>query len=202
MSSSFCSHMILQKQFHCELFAFQHESATRSVEKTVWEEIRNFKKCLIIMFAKQEKDVVFLETVVGLAKQRRHCLIECIPLPQGIAKEAPLYFKKAIDEAEEEWSQHNAKKLIDTSVKGLRGSIPENFPYFHVEFGLNKGFVHVIDDEDNFKTSFGLNVIRGMLQLAEEDMHRGRRYESVEVQKQAVANFLQDWEPFDWTKQL
>lgn len=47
-----------------------------------------------MMFAKQEKDVVFLETVVGLAKQRRHCLIECIPLPQGIAKEAPLYFKK------------------------------------------------------------------------------------------------------------
>ncbi|XP_022946470.1 CWF19-like protein 2 isoform X1 [Cucurbita moschata] len=187
---------------HCCILPISHESATRSVEKTVWEEIRNFKKCLIMMFAKQEKDVVFLETVVGLAKQRRHCLIECIPLPQGIAKEAPLYFKKAIDEAEEEWSQHNAKKLIDTSVKGLRGSIPENFPYFHVEFGLNKGFVHVIDDEDNFKTSFGLNVIRGMLQLAEEDMHRRRRYESVEVQKQAVANFLQDWEPFDWTKQL
>lgn len=47
-----------------------------------------------MMFAKQEKDVVFLETVVGLAKQRRHCMIECIPLPQEIAKEAPLYFKK------------------------------------------------------------------------------------------------------------
>lgn len=60
----------------------------------MWEEIRNFKKCLIMMFAKQDKDVVFLETVVGLAKQRRHCMIECIPLPQGIAKEAPLYFKK------------------------------------------------------------------------------------------------------------
>lgn len=84
----------------------------------------------------------------------------------------------------------------------MRGSIPENFPYFHVEFGLNKGFVHVIDDENNFKTGFGLNVIRGMLQLAEEDMHRRRRYESVEVQKHAMANFLKDWEPYDWTKQL
>lgn len=168
---------------HCCILPISHESATRGVDKTVWEEIRNFKKCLIMMFAKQDKDVVFLETVVGLAKQRRHCMIECIPLPQGIAKEAPLYFKKAIDEVEEEWSQHNAKKLIDTSEKGLRGSIPENFPYFHVEFGLNKGFVHVIDDENNFKTGFGLNVIRGMLQLAEEDMHRRRRYESVEVQK-------------------
>uniref|UniRef100_A0A9I9D975 CWF19-like protein 2 n=1 Tax=Cucumis melo TaxID=3656 RepID=A0A9I9D975_CUCME len=187
---------------HCCILPISHESASRGVDKTVWEEIRNFKKCLIMMFAKQDKDVVFLETVVGLAKQRRHCMIECIPLPQGIAKEAPLYFKKAIDEVEEEWSQHNAKKLIDTSEKGLRGSIPENFPYFHVEFGLNKGFVHVIDDENNFKTGFGLNVIRGMLQLAEEDMHRRRRYESVEVQKHAMTNFLKDWEPYDWTKQL
>ncbi|KAI9196903.1 hypothetical protein LWI28_027980 [Acer negundo] len=180
----------------------QHESATRTVDNSVWDEIRNFKKCLIMMFAKQEKELVFLETVMGLAQQRRHCLIECIPLPQEIAKQAPLYFKKAIDEAEDEWSQHNAKKLIDTSMKGLRGSIPKDFPYFHVEFGLNKGFVHVIDDEKQFKSSLGLNVIRGMLQLPEEDMHRRRRHESVEAQKQAVAKFVRDWEPFDWTKQL
>ncbi|KAG2722139.1 hypothetical protein I3843_02G100100 [Carya illinoinensis] len=187
---------------HCCIVPLQHESATRIVEDNVWEEIRNFKKCLIMMFAKQEKDVVFLETVMGLAQQRRHCLIECIPLPQQIAKQAPLYFKKAIDEAEDEWSQHNAKKLIDTSQKGLRGSIPKNFPYFHVEFGLYKGFVHVIDDEKQFKSSLGLNVIRGMLQLPEEDMHRRRRYESIEVQREAVKSFVQDWEPFDWTKQL
>ncbi|XP_065882007.1 uncharacterized protein [Euphorbia lathyris] len=187
---------------HCCILTTQHESSTRNVDNNVWEEIRNFKKCLIMMFAKQEKEVVFLETVVGLAKQRRHCLIECIPLPQRIAGEAPLYFKKAIDEAEDEWSQHNAKKLIDTSAKGLRGSIPKDFPYFHVEFGLNKGFAHVIDDEQQFKSSLGLNVIRGMLELAEEDMYRRRRQESVEAQKQAVTIFAREWEPFDWTKQL
>lgn len=254
------------------IFTLQHESSTRTVDNNVWDEIRNFKKCLIMMFAKQEKEVVFLETVMGLAQQRRHCLVECIPVPEKIAKQAPLYFKKvmflsflslslymyicvcvfhvllacpniykfpsivmfstkciwphalffcmncssfvysiqksersflqAIDEAEDEWSQHNAKKLIDTSVKGLRGSIPKDFPYFHVEFGLNKGFVHVIDDEKQFKSNLGLNVIRGMLQLPEEDMYRRRKHESVEAQKQAVAEFARDWEPFDWTKQL
>ncbi|PNX86767.1 cwf19-like protein 2-like, partial [Trifolium pratense] len=42
----------------------------------------------------QDKEAVFLETVMGLAQQRRHCMIECIPLPKDIAKEAPLYFKK------------------------------------------------------------------------------------------------------------
>ncbi|KAI3469702.1 hypothetical protein Pfo_026365 [Paulownia fortunei] len=187
---------------HCGILTLQHESSTRTVEDNVWDEIRNFKKCLIMMFAKQEKDVVFFETVMGLARQSRHCLVECVPLPQDIAKQAPVYFKKAIDEAEDEWSQHNAKKLIDTSEKGLRGSIPKNFPYFHVEFGLNKGFVHVIDDEKEFKSSFGLNVIRGMLRLPAEDMYRRRRHESVETQKQAVASFARDWEPFDWTKQL
>ncbi|XP_043716299.1 CWF19-like protein 2 isoform X2 [Telopea speciosissima] len=189
-------------QGHCCILPMLHESATRNVDNNVWEEIRNFKKCLIMMFAKQEKDVVFLETVMGLAQQRRHCMVECIPLPQDIARQAPLYFKKAIDEAEDEWSQHNAKKLIDTSEKGLRASIPKDFPYFHVEFGLNKGFVHVIDDEKEFKSSLGLNVIRGMLHLPEEDMYRRRKYESVETQKQAVVSFAREWGPFDWTKQL
>ncbi|XP_017219723.1 uncharacterized protein LOC108196798 [Daucus carota subsp. sativus] len=187
---------------HCCILPMQHEASTRNVDNNVWDEIRNFKKCLIMMFAKQEKEVVFIETVMGLAQQRRHCLVECIPLPEAVAKQAPLYFKKAIDEAEDEWSQHNAKKLIDTSVKGLRASIPKDFPYFHVEFGLSKGFVHVIDDETSFKSNFGLNVLRGMLKLPAEDMHSRRKHESVDSQKVAVRNFNQEWEPFDWTKQL
>ncbi|KAI9088608.1 hypothetical protein K1719_029722 [Acacia pycnantha] len=187
---------------HCCILPIQHESATRSVDEDVWIEVRNFKKCLIMMFAKQGKELIFLETVIGLAQQHRHCMIECIPLPKDIAKTAPLYFKKAIDEAEDEWSQHHAKKLIDTSEKGLRNSVPQHFPYFHVEFGLNKGYVHVIDDEKRVNSNFGLNVIRGMLHLAEEDMYQPHRYEAVDVQKQAVASFLKNWEPFDWTKQL
>lgn len=187
---------------HCCILPMQHELATRSVDDNVWDELRNFKKCLLMMFAKQDMDVVFLETVMGLAKQTRHCMVECIPLPPDIAKQAPLYFKKAIDEAEEEWSQHNAKKLIDTSEKGLRNSIPKDFPYFHVEFGLKKGYVHVIDDESQFKSSFGVNVIRGMLRLPAEDMHRRQKHESIDTQKEAVANFGRNWDPFDWTKQL
>ncbi|CAN6457214.1 unnamed protein product [Victoria cruziana] len=188
---------------HCCILPMQHESATRNVDDDVWNELRNFKKCLFRMFAEQEKDVIFLETAMELSRQRRHCLVECIPLPHSIAKEAPLYFKKAIDEAEDEWSQHDAKKLIDTSLKGgLRNSIPKNFPYFHVEFGLHKGFVHVIDDETNFKSSLGLDVIRGMLQLPEEDMHRRRQYGSLETQKNDALRFSQGWARFDWTREL
>ncbi|XP_078437161.1 cwfJ-like family protein [Wolffia australiana] len=190
-------------QGHCCILPLQHEASTRALDDNVWQEMRNFKKCLIMMFTKQDKGVVFIETVTGLSKQRRHCLVECIPLPRELAEEAPMYFKKAIDEAEDEWSQHNAKKLIETtSEKGLRRVIPKDFPYFFVEFGLDRGFAHVIDDESNFNTSIGLNVIRGMLQLPEEDMYRRRRHETVDTQKSAVAAFSQAWEPFDWTKQL
>uniref|UniRef100_A0ACD6A902 Uncharacterized protein n=1 Tax=Avena sativa TaxID=4498 RepID=A0ACD6A902_AVESA len=186
---------------HCVILPLQHESAVRTVDKNVWEEMRNFKKCLLKMFAQQDKDVVFMETVISLANQRRHCMIECIPVPFEVSNKAPMYFKKAIDEAEEEWSQHEMKKLIPTSGN-LRQVIPENFAYFHVEFGLDRGFVHVIDDESNFSAGFGLNVMRGVLRLPGEDMHRRRRHESTDNQKQAVGSFMKDWEPFDWTKQL
>ncbi|XP_056684280.1 uncharacterized protein [Spinacia oleracea] len=64
---------------HCCILTLQHELATRMVDENVWEEIRNFKKCLIMMAAKQDKEMIFLETVLWLAQQRRHCLIECIP---------------------------------------------------------------------------------------------------------------------------
>ncbi|CAA6662838.1 unnamed protein product [Spirodela intermedia] len=172
-------------QGHCCILPLQHEASTRTVDDNVWEEMRNFKKCLIMMFAKQDKSVVFLETVIGLSKQRRHCLVECVPLPSELAAEAPMYFKK------DEWSQHNAKRLIETtSEKGLK------------RFGLDRGFVHVIDDEGSFNSNIGLNVIRGMLQLPEEDMYRRRRQEAVETQRSAVAAFAREWEPFDWTKQL
>eukprot|EP00250_Pteridium_aquilinum_P011959 c20417_g1_i1 orf=100-2475(+) len=187
---------------HCFLVPTQHESSSRNVDEDVWEELRNYKKCLLQMFAKQDKDVLFMETVINLAQQRRHCLIECIPLPPNVAKQAPLYFKKAIDEAEDEWSQHNAKKLIDTSEKGLRGCIPKNFPYFHVEFGLRAGYVHVIDNERDFKTDFGRNVVIGMLKLPEEEMHRRRKQQSYDQQKKAAVDFQKAWDPYDWTKML
>jgi Protein similar to CwfJ C-terminus 1 len=72
----------------------QHEAATRNIDNNVWEKICNFKKYLLRMFAKQEKDVVFLETVVGLSKQQRHCMIKCIPIPSHLSNAAPMYFKK------------------------------------------------------------------------------------------------------------
>lgn len=62
---------------------------------------------------------------------------------------------------------------------------------------MQKGFVHVIDDEKKFKGQFRLNVIRGMLQLREEDMYRHRQWVSLEMQHKAMSDFGRKWEPYD-----
>ncbi|KAM0884392.1 hypothetical protein ACQ4PT_030996 [Festuca glaucescens] len=66
---------------HCVILPLQHESATRAIDSNAWEEIRNFKKCLLKMVTQQRKDVIFMETAISSAKQWRHCMIECIPVP-------------------------------------------------------------------------------------------------------------------------
>ncbi|GAQ78864.1 hypothetical protein KFL_000200160 [Klebsormidium nitens] len=188
---------------HCFIVPMAHEVASRHLDEDVWDEVRNFKKCLVKMWASDGKEVLFLETATQLQRQKRHCVVEAVPVPAGVAsRQAPLYFKKALDEAESEWSQHNAKKIIDTRGKGLKASIPKNFPYFHVEFGLQGGYAHVIDDEAGWKASFGRDVIAGMLQLPEEDTHGRPKQQSFDQQRKAVLNFSQKWDPHDWTKML
>ncbi len=48
-------------------------------------------------------------------------------------------------------------------LQGLRGSIPPNFPYLNVEFGISGGIVHVIADESKFDRSRARNVMIGGL---------------------------------------
>lgn len=131
-----------------------------------------------------------------------HASVECIPVSEDVFARAPLVFKQEIGQAESEWSQHHAKRLIDSSEKGLRRSIPEHFPYFHVEFGYRKGFVHVIDDEAKWQGSFGRSVIVGLLGVNEADMFRRAPRDSAAAQASNKAALLVAWEEFDWTKQL
>ena len=65
----------------------------------------------------QGMDVIFIETAMRLGDSRSHAVVDCVPVPPAIAAKAPLYFKKGIDDAESEWSQHHAKRMIDTSGK-------------------------------------------------------------------------------------
>ncbi|KAL0044021.1 hypothetical protein WJX82_003090 [Trebouxia sp. C0006] len=187
---------------HSIIVPTEHVASTRQVDEHIWTELRNFKKCLLQMHMAQGMDVIFMETAMRLGDARTHAVVDCIPVAPKITAKAPLYFKKGIDDAESEWSQHHAKRMIETGGKGLRGSIPANFPYFHVEFNLTKGFVHVIDDEAKFDPQFGRSIMIGLLDLPAEDMHRQAKFESTQMQQQWVADFAKKWDAYDWTKQL
>lgn len=129
------------------------------MDDAAWTEVRNFQKCLIQMYMAQGLDVLFMETAMALSGGRGHAVLEAIPIAPGLLAKAPMFFKKGIDEAESEWSQHHAKRCIDTRAKGLRGSVPPGFPYFYVQFGYADGFVHVIDDEKKFDPQFGRRIL-------------------------------------------
>jgi hypothetical protein len=143
-----------------------------------------------------------METALRVQEGRAHACVECIPVNANAFARAPLVFKQELDTSESEWSQHHAKRVIDTLQKGLRRSIPEHFPYFHVEFGYRKGFVHVIDDESRWPRQFGPSIMVGLTAGRDEDMHRRAQRNSAAEVETARDAFLQSWDKFDWTKQL
>ncbi|XP_061484667.1 CWF19-like protein 2 isoform X2 [Rhineura floridana] len=181
---------------HCLIAPMQHHTAATLLDEDIWEEIQVFRKTLVKMFEAHELDCVFLETNLSI-KKRYHMVYECVPLPKEMGDMAPIYFKKAIMESDEEWSMN--KKLIDISSKDIRKSVPKGLPYFSVDFGLQGGFAHVIEDQHKFPFYFGKEIIGGMLDLEPRLWRKGLR-ESFEDQRKKVLHFAQMWKPYDFTK--
>jgi hypothetical protein len=120
-----------------------------------------------------------------------------------VASDAPLYFKKAIDESESEWSTHAGKRCLSTAPpKTLREVIPANFPYFHVEFNARGGFAHVIDDRRTWRLDFARDVLIGLLDVPETVAGARKRALPPHVLKKEMDEFLRAWDAVDWTKQL
>ncbi|BFZ07461.1 hypothetical protein BsWGS_10500 [Bradybaena similaris] len=183
---------------HCFIVPMQHVSAATSMDEDVWQEIQLFRKSLVQMFAAQGEDVVIMETVKNL-KHFPHTAIECVPLDKELGDLAPIYFKKAVQEAGPEWSDN--KKLHSLSGKDVRRVIPKGFPYFSVDFGLQGGYATVIEDESKFPAYFGREIVGGMLD-AEPTLWRKPHNESFEDQRKKVLQFAEWWKPYDWTQTL
>jgi len=183
---------------HCLLVPMQHVVCSTALDENVWSEVEVFKKGLTKMFSDMEQDVVYIESYTD-TKRKAHMIIECIPIPKEKGFMAPMYFKKAIMESDEEWAQN--KKLVDTSKKGLRNSVPPGFPYFAVDFGTSGGYAHVIEDKAKFPHYFGKEIIGGMLDV-ETRLWRKPRHENFERQKEKVLRLSEWWNPYDWTQQL
>ncbi|XP_008060819.1 CWF19-like protein 2 [Carlito syrichta] len=181
---------------HCLIVPLQHHRAATLLDEDIWEEIQMFRKSLVKMFEDKGLDCIFLETNMSMKKQY-HMVYECIPLPREVGDMAPIYFKKAIMESDEEWSMN--KKLIDLSSKDIRKSVPRGLPYFSVDFGLHGGFAHVIEDQHKFPHYFGKEIIGGMLDIEPRLWRKGIR-ESFEDQRKKALQFAQWWKPYDFTK--
>nr|KAF6354660.1 CWF19 like cell cycle control factor 2 [Myotis myotis] len=181
---------------HCLIVPLQHQRAATLLDEDIWEEIQMFRKSLVKMFEDKGLDCIFLETNMSMKKQY-HMVYECIPLPKEMGDMAPIYFKKAIMDSDEEWSMN--KKLIDLSSKDIRKSVPKDLPYFSVDFGLQGGFAHVIEDQHKFPHYFGKEIIGGMLDIEPRLWRKGVR-ESFEDQRKKALQFAQWWKPFDFTK--
>ncbi|PRP77455.1 hypothetical protein PROFUN_14343 [Planoprotostelium fungivorum] len=183
---------------HCLIVPMDHVVSINTLDEEVWNEMTLWFKYLTRMFAAEKREPVFTEVATEL-KKSRHTFIECIPLEKRDAEQAPIFFRKSIQESESEWAQH--KKLIDTRGKTIRRSVPPNFPYFSVEFGESGGYAHVIEDEKKFPRSFGREVIAGFLDL-DPDVWMRPHNDTPDESNQKMKEFLEKWEPFDWTMQL
>lgn len=183
---------------HCLIVPMHHSASSTAIDEDVWEEIQTFRKTLVKMFLDEDEDIIFMETSTKL-KYFPHMFIECIPLPRETGDMAPIYFKKAIQESEYEWSDN--KKLVDLKGRDIRKAIPKGFPYFSVDFGKDSGFAHVIEDERSFPPYFGREILGGMLD-ADPQLWRKPSKENFDDQRKKVLQFAEKWKPYDWTQNL
>ncbi|KAJ1718818.1 Pre-mRNA-splicing factor cwf19 [Coemansia biformis] len=218
---------------HCIIAPIEHiAGSSLRCDDDAWDEITNFMKFLLHMFAAQGKGAVFIETVMSTQPSRaHHCAIECIPLPLDMASDAPAYFKEGLLASGDEWSQH--RKVIDTMLKdravapdndnvrdqdqnhqlarnairrgGFRNTMTAKMPYFHVWFTPHGGMGHVIENPDRFPPWFGREIVGGMLDLPPTVYRKPRRLKETHDQRcDRAAEWKQQfgWSKFDWTAAL
>ncbi|EDX01790.1 CWF19-like protein 2 homolog [Drosophila yakuba] len=179
---------------HCILTTLQHIPCCTQLDEDAWEEMSNFRKALTRMFAARRQDVVFYE-IANKLHRRPHLSVHCIPIPASQGEMAPFYFKKAIEESEQEWCIN--KQLVSLRQKSLRAAIPKGLPYVWVHFGMDSGFAHVIEDEDRFPANFAQEILGGMLELNPNAWRKPRK-ESNPIGK--VKTFAENWKKFDCTQ--
>ncbi|EDW82274.1 uncharacterized protein Dwil_GK25711 [Drosophila willistoni] len=180
---------------HCILSPMQHVACCTQLDEDAWQELNDFRKSLTRMFASQGKDCVFYE-IANKLHRRPHLSVHCIPIPNECGEVAPFYFKKAIEESEQEWCIN--KQLVTLKAqKSLRSSIPKGLPYIWVHFGMDTGFAHVIEDQDRFPNNFVQEIIGGMLELNPNAWRKPRKEQNIIAKVKSLAD---KWKNYDCTE--
>ncbi|CAE8590522.1 unnamed protein product, partial [Polarella glacialis] len=184
----------------------EHCNATTELEEAAAAEVRNYQKCLVRFFEEQDppQAIIFVETAIHRVSRDKallgagpHTCIVGYPIELALLPECRSYWKKAFDEAENEFETTH-KKVIPTDAKGgVRAAVPKGFPYVHVDFALTGGYAHVVDDVAEFPRDFGQHVMAGMCELTILD----RAYHAKEEYKSACQNIKTRFaDGFDWVQ--
>ncbi|GAA6060871.1 hypothetical protein JCM10212_006251 [Sporobolomyces blumeae] len=209
---------------HCRIVPLSHCLSCLEIdEEEGWDEIKNFMKTLMQMFAEEDKGVVFFETITS-HKYQKHSYIEAIPVPFDLFDQLPIYFQEAIATSETEWSQH--KKVITfSSSRPFRRALVPNLPYFMVQFDYKgeNGFGHIIEGVDDapdrdldgeerkgelgdkgggeFTRYFAQEIIGNLMDLPARSWRKPKRLDRRDHAKR-IAEFRKKYDRYDWTKML
>lgn len=186
----------------------EHVAAITDLDDSAYTEVRNYQKCLVRYFEAQDPPlaVIFAESAIHRPSKEKllmgagpHTHVVAYPVELPVFSQARSFFKKAFDEAEDEWSTQH-KKVIETTAKGgVRSAIPKNFPYVHIDFSLGGGYAHVVEDAEEFPKDFAGQTIAGMCELTVLDRAYPQKEQYWEAMKSMKEKFQKE---FDWTQSL
>lgn len=80
-------------------------------------------------------------------------------------------------------------------------AVPKGFSYFSVEWENGGGFAQIIESVEQFPKDFGLDTIASMLGKDPVRFNRRKKL-SLSDEKKSVMNFVNKFQPHDWTFQL
>jgi Protein similar to CwfJ C-terminus 1/Protein similar to CwfJ C-terminus 2 len=220
-SPSFSKHMLLALGDHMSmLMAPAHQSlvpgnciylvpiaptdALVRCDDDVWREINTFQSLLRRLYDDENQDVIFTETVLPtkgkVVKNFWQTRLVAVPIPRQQNADTPIFFRQALlDQTQEDWVTNSShSKLLSTKGKprGLRSIIPIHFPYFHVEWEPQNGYVQILEAND-FSPDFAMDTLAGMLGM--EPIRFRRRHASnhrsscIQEEQQMVKIFLEKW---------
>lgn len=178
-----------------------HHKNTLECDSDEWEEIRNFQKCLAVMYMSMGLGVCFYENAAR-PWLFPHAHIVCVPIPLDLTNDISPFFQEAFLTSDTEWSQH--RKVIQTGGKGKLGfqtSIAKEAPYVHVWLTIDGGVGHIVEDanmwpkDDRFAREVLAGLLRCPVELAKRSVTWGEDTEKRE-------KFVKKWDKYDWTRQL
>lgn len=185
---------------HLYIVPIKHAESLVACEEEVWDEIKRFQTSLRNLFEKEYKQgVLFSETVLP-TNNFWQSKMEVIPIKRKLWLDSELFFKSTLTEmADESNGTHN--KLLSTSEKGLRRTIPKGFPYFFVEWDApSQGYAQIIESSD-FPVDFAADTIAGMAGMDPLRFKKKQKF-TPENERKHILDFLEKWKKYDWTDAL